>query len=197
MDEVFETTFFFMMHESPEIQNDALHSLGLICIRHHSFMLESKLKTLYIDILNEDFYSVQHKIKVLNNLESYLMEEDVRMRRLDDTCKLPLLLCNVCSAHYCLAFPGSDYQQKEDLKEMGDVTSGMASTVIQVYLKSVLDSFINPNALVRHAVLKIISLILAQGLVYPVQIVPYLICMSTDREQKVGESCGAIYEPSI
>jgi hypothetical protein len=28
---------------------------------------------------------------------------------------------------------------------MGDVSSGMASTVIQVYLKAILESFINPD----------------------------------------------------
>lgn len=38
---------------------------------------------------------------------------------------------------------------------MGDVTSGMASTVIQVYIKSVLDSFIHENVAVRHAALKV------------------------------------------
>ena len=65
---------------------------------------------------------------------------------------------------------GKDYAEKENLKEMGDVTSGMASTVIQVYLRSVLDSYLNENVFVRHAVVKIISLILAQGLVYPVQV---------------------------
>ena len=87
-----------------------------------------------------------------------------------------------------IGLPGKDYAEKENLKEMGDVTSGMASTVIQVYLRAVLDSFIHPNLLVRHAALKVISLILAQGLVHPVQIVPYLICMSTDAEQKVSHT---------
>ena len=33
-----------------------------------------------------------------------------------------------------------------------------------------------------------IQLILAQGLVHPVQIVPYLICMSTDLEQRVSHT---------
>ena len=66
---------------------------------------------------------------------------------------------------------------------------------------------------VRHAALKVIQLILAQGLVHPVQvlilsawpswswvsfsvhtstvcpqIVPYLICMSTDHEQRVSHT---------
>ena len=40
-------------------------------------------------------------------------------------------------------------QEKENLKEMGDVSSGMASTIIQIYLSSVLDSFIHPSVQVR------------------------------------------------
>ena len=63
MDEVFETTFYFMVHDDVLVQKDALHALGAVCIRHYDYMLKSKLKSLYIDILNEDFYCVQHKIK--------------------------------------------------------------------------------------------------------------------------------------
>lgn len=68
------------------------------------------------------------------------------------------------------------------------MSSGMASTVIQVYLKSVLDSFVHPSVHARHATLKVIQLILAQGLVHPVQIVPYLICMATDIEQRISHT---------
>ena len=71
---------------------------------------------------------------------------------------------------------------------MGDVSSGMASTVIQVYLKAILDSFIHPDVNVRHSTLKVIQLILAQGLVHPVQIVPYLICIATDIEQRISHT---------
>jgi len=60
--------------------------------------------------------------------------------------------------------------KKENLKEMGDVSSGMASTVIQLYLKGILNSFLHTSVQVRQAVLKVIQLILAQGLVHPVQV---------------------------
>lgn len=53
---------------------------------------------------------------------------------------------------------------------MGDVSSGMASTVIQLYLKGILNSFLHTSVQVRQAVLKVIQLILAQGLVHPVQV---------------------------
>ena len=68
-------------------------------------------------------------MQVLQNIETYLVEEEVRMIAQDKKWK--------------------EYQEKENLKEMGDVSSGMASTVIQIYLSSVLDSFIHPSVQVR------------------------------------------------
>ena len=38
------------------------------------------------------------------------------------------------------------------------------------YFQSVLGSFIHPSVQVRHAALKVIQLILGQGLVHPVQV---------------------------
>ena len=77
-------------------------------------------------IRNYIFISFQ----VLQNIETYLVEEEVRMIAQDKKWK--------------------EYQVKENLKEMGDVSSGMASTVIQIYLSSVLDSFIHPSVQVRE-----------------------------------------------
>ena len=50
-------------------------------------------------------------------------------------------------------------------------------------MNTLIDSILNLQ--VRHVALRVIQLILSQGLVHPVQIVPYLICMSTDSEQRV------------
>lgn len=61
----------------------------------------------------------------------------------------------------------------------------MASTIIQSYLKPILDSYLTPNALLRINVFNCLSLILTQGLVYPIETVPYLIAMTTDPEKKV------------
>lgn len=46
----------------------------------------------------------------------------------------------------------------------------MASTVMQVYLKVVLESFFNIQSQVRIAALSVINLVLRQGLVHPVQV---------------------------
>jgi len=36
-------------------------------------------------------------------------------------------------------------KQMENIKEMGDVTSGMASTIVQIYLKQILEAFLHSN----------------------------------------------------
>ena len=63
---------------------------------------------------------------------------------------------------------------------IGDVSSGMASTVIQVYLKAILNAFLHEKYECRTAGRKVISIIYGQGLVNPAMIVDYLICMATD-----------------
>ena len=83
---------------------------------------------------------------------------------------------------------GKELKEKENLKEMGDVSSGMASTVIQVYLKAVMESYLHPKPECRIASLKVISIILSQGLVLPAQIVPYLICMATDSQTRISHA---------
>jgi hypothetical protein len=88
VEEVFRAMFYFMRHNRRDIQSDALHAIGFVCVHHHKFMLESKLKMLYIDILTQEFYPEQHKTKVLNNIESFLIEEEAQMIRNDKICKL-------------------------------------------------------------------------------------------------------------
>ena len=64
-------------------------------------------------------------MQVLQNIETYLVEEEIRMIAQDKKWK--------------------EQKEQENLKEMGDVTSGMASTVIQIFLSSILESFIHPS----------------------------------------------------
>ena len=61
----------------------------------------------------------------------------------------------------------------------------MASTIIQSYLRPILDSYLTSNGGLRTHVFNCLSLILNQGLVYPIECVPYLIAMTTDPEKKI------------
>lgn len=99
---------------------------------------------------------------MLKNLQTYLQEEDTRMQQADRDWK--------------------KVAKQEDLKEMGDVSSGMSSSIMQLYLKQVLEAFFHTQSSVRHFALNVIALTLNQGLIHPVQCVPYLIAMGTDPE---------------
>lgn len=67
-------------------------------------------------------------------------------------------------------FLGKKLSKQEDLKEMGDISSGMSSSIMQLYLKQVLEAFFHSQSSVRHFALNVIALTLNQGLIHPVQV---------------------------
>lgn len=69
-----------------------------------------------------------------------------------------------------LFFLGKKLSKQEDLKEMGDISSGMSSSIMQLYLKQVLEAFFHSQSSVRHFALNVIALTLNQGLIHPVQV---------------------------
>ncbi|XP_026745649.1 nipped-B-like protein [Trichoplusia ni] len=167
-EQIFSTLMFFVGLEDEDFVSHTLKALGSVCVRHYEFMLRPELKEFYHQLLTSDLAPVEMKADVLRNIEMYLQEEEQRMIRQDKEW--------------------SKRSKHENLKEMGDVSSGMASTVIQLYLKEILGSFLHPSTVVRSSAMKVVQLVLAQGLVHPVQIVPYLICMSTDLEVTVSHT---------
>ncbi|KAM9138290.1 nipped-B-like protein isoform 2-T2 [Pangshura tecta] len=161
-DKVLELLMYFTKHSDEEVQTKAIIGLGFAFIQHPSLMFEQEVKTLYNSILSDKNSSVNLKIQVLKNLQTYLQEEDTRMQQADREWK--------------------KVAKQEDLKEMGDISSGMSSSIMQLYLKQVLEAFFHAQSSVRHFALNVIALTLNQGLIHPVQCVPYLIAMGTDPE---------------
>lgn len=72
--------------------------------------------------------------------------------------------------HISCVFAGKKLSKQEDLKEMGDISSGMSSSIMQLYLKQVLEAFFHTQSSVRHFALNVIALTLNQGLIHPVQV---------------------------
>ncbi|CAH2073941.1 unnamed protein product, partial [Iphiclides podalirius] len=167
-EQVFTTLMFFVSLDDEDFVSHTLKALGSVCVRHYEFMLRPELKEFYHQLLTSELAPIEMKADVLRNIEMYLQEEEQRMIRQDKEW--------------------SKRSKHENLKEMGDVSSGMASTVIQLYLKEILGAFLHTSTVVRSSAMKVVQLVLAQGLVHPVQIVPYLICMSTDIEVTVSHT---------
>ncbi|XP_063962379.1 nipped-B-like protein A isoform X1 [Lytechinus pictus] len=164
-DRVFDVLLYFCNREDEDIKLKALSGLGFLCNRHADFMLTTEVKDLYWKILTDPYISVKQLCLVVRNLHLYLVEEDERMRQADAEWK----------AH----------AKEEDLKEMGDVQSGMSSSVMQMYLKQVMECMLHKQSMVRMAALQVIVLTLGQGLVHPVQCVPYLVAMGSDPESAI------------
>ncbi|KAK3884098.1 hypothetical protein Pcinc_011609 [Petrolisthes cinctipes] len=167
-EKVFDTLMYFMDLPDMNLRYYALQALGFVCIRHYELMMGNRLKHLYHTLLLEPATNTRLRIQTLQNIETYLQEEEVRMIKQDQEW--------------------AKQKTRENLKEMCDVQSGMASAIIQIYLKQVLECVVSGCYQVRHSALRVIQLVLAQGLVHPVQIVPYLVCMSTDCEEAVAHS---------
>ncbi|XP_009299463.2 nipped-B-like protein A isoform X1 [Danio rerio] len=161
-EKVLELLLYFTNHEDEEVKCKAIIGLGFLFIMHPSQMFVPEVKTLYNGLLSDKRSSITLKIQVLKNLQMYLQEEDTRMQEADREWQ--------------------KLSKQEDLKEMGDISSGMSSSIMQLYLKQVLESFFHAQSSVRHFALNVIALTLSQGLIHPVQCVPYLIAMGTDAE---------------
>ncbi|XP_051539600.1 nipped-B-like protein B isoform X2 [Myxocyprinus asiaticus] len=161
-EKVLELLLCFTKNEDEEVQTKAIIGLGFLFIQHPELMFATDVKNLYNGLLADSKTTVNLKIQVLKNLQSYLQEEDSRMQEADREWK--------------------KMAKEEDLKEMGDISSGMSSSIMQLYLKQVLESFFHTQSSVRHFALNVIALTLNQGLIHPVQCVPYLIAMGTDSE---------------
>ncbi|CAF5200485.1 unnamed protein product [Rotaria magnacalcarata] len=75
-----------------------------------------------------------------------------------------------------------------NLKDTTDVHSEMASSIAQCYLRIVLETYLSEDETIRQCVRKVVTCILEQGLVHPVQFIPYLIAMTTDRDTNIQQS---------
>ncbi|XP_022651333.1 nipped-B-like protein A [Varroa destructor] len=157
---VFDCFIHFNSHADEAIRLKALQGLGSMLNRHYDLMLGDDVKNLYNYILTNPEVTATFKVSVLTNIKTYLHEEEQKMIERDREW--------------------AKQTKKENLKEMGDVASGMASTVIQLYLKPILASVISNHLQVRKQALYVIQLVLGQGLVHPVQMVPYLSCLGSD-----------------
>lgn len=159
MDEVFQEFLYLLNHESSDLQFYTLQAAGNMCIRHYEYMLGNDLKHTYQRHMCISSNSeTKLKAQSLSNIQLYLVEEELRMIKQDQEWQ--------------------KIAQNESIKEMGDVTSGMASTIVQIYLKQILESFLHSDVSVRLAAVRVIQLVLQQGLVHPIQVKSLITSMS-------------------
>ena len=165
-EDLFDMFMFFIRSTDIDVQQKTLIGLGSFLTRYSEYMINDDIKKLYLNYIKSPSVPYVLKSQIFLNLTDYLNEED--QKNLAKSVEL-----------------SKNHGSKDDLKEMLDVQSGMASTIIQSYLKPILDSYLTPNAALRMNVFNCLSMVLNQGLVYPIECVPYLIAMTTDDDKKI------------
>ncbi|XP_017856914.1 PREDICTED: nipped-B protein [Drosophila arizonae] len=171
-DNVFECLMFFCGCSNHEIRKQALISLGSFCVMNDDYLTRSELKQFYCDLLRSSSNDGGIKIICMRNIWIYLTESEMFMHNKEKEWE--------------------KQSKHEDLKEMNDVSSGMASRIIQLYLEEILDCFLNRDDAVRLWAVKVVQIVLRQGLVHPVRMVPYLICLSTDLKVESAHRADAL-----
>ncbi|XP_030245911.1 nipped-B protein isoform X2 [Drosophila navojoa] len=171
-DNVFECLMFFCGCSNHEIRKQALISLGSFCVMNDDYLTRSELKQFYCDLLRSSSNDGGIKIICMRNIWIYLTESEMFMHNKEKEWE--------------------KQSKNEDLKEMNDVSSGMASRIIQLYLEEILDCFLNRDDAVRLWAVKVVQIVLRQGLVHPVRMVPYLICLSTDLKVESAHRADAL-----
>ncbi|XP_073824751.1 nipped-B cohesin loading factor isoform X2 [Musca autumnalis] len=171
-DDVFECIMFFSKCSNYEIRKQSLIALGSFCVMNDNYLIRPELKQFYCDILSSEKIEASIKIICMRNIWIYLTESEMNMHNREKEWE--------------------KQSQNEDLKEMNDVSSGMASRVIQLYLQEILDCFLNRDDGVRLWAVKVVQIVLRQGLVHPVRMVPYLICLSTDCKLEAAHRADAL-----
>lgn len=151
-----------------ELLSKALSGLGFMCERNPEFTTRQETRNIYRSMLSSFGKSVAYEelvqTQVLKNLTNYLSDE----------------FNQECAARVNWS--------KENLKSMcsddGDSNS-LQSTIVQCYLPDVTKCTLSSILNVRRAAVNLVHIIHNGGYVHPLQLVPYLIAMSSDDDVSI------------
>jgi len=162
IDKLFELLIYFLQINDSMIQLKTLVALGYFLQRYGHYLLDDPIRQIYHSYLVDSRSQTnQLRCQVLINLEDYFRDCIRRMAEQD-----------------------IEYLQttNEELKDTTDIHSEMASSIAQCYLRVILDTYLTNDEIIRQCVRKVVTCILNQGLVHPIQFIPYLIAMTTDHD---------------
>ena len=180
MNDLFQLFLFFIERSDHVVKLKSVVGLGFFLQRYGQYLVEDTVRQIYHTYLLDRHPSAgQLRCQVLINLEEYFRDCIRRMAEHD----VDYLHDNEETIHDVNAVATG-----ANLKETADVHSEMASSIAQCYLHVVLETYLSEDEIIRQCVRKVVSCILEQGLVHPVQFIPYLIAMTTDRDINIQQS---------
>nr|GMC56915.1 sister chromatid cohesion protein SCC2 isoform X2 [Ipomoea batatas] len=108
------------------------------------------------------------KMQALQNMYEYLLDAESQMGAADTTVENDV---NNSDSSHCVPVAAG----------AGD--TNICGGIVQFYWEKILGRSLDANEQVRQSALKIVEIVLRQGLVHPITCVPYLIALETDPEE--------------
>ncbi|RZC88852.1 hypothetical protein C5167_031227 [Papaver somniferum] len=157
----------YLCSENFVIKVRALQALGFVLIAKPEYMLQREIGKIMEATLapgSDD----QLKMQALQNVYEYLLESESEMGT-DKTAS-------------------STTTQYADAAQNVPVAAGAGDTnicggIVQLYWDSILKVCLDMNEQVRQSAVKIVEVVLRQGIVHPITCVPHLIALETDPQE--------------
>ncbi|CAF0741644.1 unnamed protein product [Adineta steineri] len=193
VDDIFQLFIFFIRRPESVVKLKSLVGLGFFLQRYGQYLIRETIRQLYHTyLLDRRPAAAQLRCQVLINLEEYFRDCIRRMSEQD----VDYLHLTATTINPSTTITTNDDENSNDasgptgpnLKDTTDMHSEMASSIAQCYLRVVLDTYLSEDETIRQCVRKVVTCILEQGLVHPVQFIPYLIAMTTDRDTNIQQS---------
>lgn len=166
----------------------ALAGLGFMFERNPVFSLEEDTKKIYKQILNRKLTKKsEYPIKYPENMIVKVAQNTEQFEELTISCVLKNLtnyLSDELNTEMSLTIEWSKENLKSMVSDEGD-TNSVQSTIIQTYLDDIVKCTLSPLLNVRKAAVNLIHIIHNGGIVHPLQLVPYLIAMSSDDDASI------------
>ncbi|KAJ4960537.1 hypothetical protein NE237_020447 [Protea cynaroides] len=156
----------YLASEDFVIKVRSLQALGFVLIARPEYMLEKDVGKILEASLSSSC-DARLKMQSLQNLYEYLLDAESKMGS-DKT------------ANNVVHHPEGG-QSVPVAAGAGD--TNICGGIIQLYWNSILQRCLDVNELIRQCALKIVEVVLRQGLVHPITCVPYLIALETDPEE--------------
>ncbi|WVZ61503.1 hypothetical protein U9M48_011364 [Paspalum notatum var. saurae] len=152
----------YLLREDYSLKVRALQTLGYILIAKPEFMLQRDMLNLIESALSS---GVDYRLKIqgLKNLFEYLRDAESQ------------LTAESAGKPECAINGGSEVPVAA-----GAGDTNICGGIIQLYWDSILERCLDTNDQVRQSALKIVEVVLRQGLVHPITCVPHLIALEMD-----------------
>ncbi|KAK4337295.1 hypothetical protein RND71_044120 [Anisodus tanguticus] len=161
----------------------ALTGLGFMFERNPVFSLREDTQKIYKSILNKKLTKKsEFPIKFPEDFLVKVAPNKLQFEESTICCVLKNLtnyLSDELNSEMSLTIEWSKENLKSMVSDEGD-TNSVQSSIIQLYLDDVVKCTLSPLLNVRKAAVNLIHIIHNGGIVHPLQLVPYLIAMSSD-----------------